>query len=76
VSRAWLRRFPWCGQRGDGRLHTEHSRCAQRGERRRAAVTDHIVALREGGERLDPANFQSLCRGCNAAKAITYSVRR
>jgi 5-methylcytosine-specific restriction endonuclease McrA len=68
VSRRWLARFPWCGQRADGRLHVEHSRCAQRGERVRARVTDHIVRLRDGGARLDPRNFQSLCVGCNAAK--------
>lgn len=68
VSADWLRRHPWCGQRMDGQLHAEHSRCVQRGERRRATVTDHIVSLRDGGARLDPRNFQSLCRGCNVAK--------
>lgn len=68
TSRAWLARFPWCGQRGDGKLHADHSRCVQLGLRVRAAVTDHILALRDGGARLDPRNFQSLCRGCNAAK--------
>jgi 5-methylcytosine-specific restriction enzyme A len=67
-SRAWLARFPWCGQRRDGQLYAEHSRCVRRGARTRAAVTDHIVRLRDGGARLDPANHQSLCRGCNVAK--------
>jgi len=67
-SRAWLAKYPWCGQRLDGWLHAEHSRCWQRGEQQRATVTDHIVALRDGGTHMDPANSQSLCVACNAAK--------
>lgn len=74
-SRDWLARFPWCGQRADGRLHPENSRCVQRGARVRAQVTDHIVALRFGGARLDPTNHQSLCRGCNAAKDAARGPR-
>ena len=64
----WLRQFPWCGQRMDGRLYAEHSRCVQAGLRVRAECTDHIVPLREGGARLDPRNHQSLCLACNTAK--------
>ncbi len=74
-SRAWLARFPLCGQRADGRLHPEHSRCVQVGARVRATVTDHILALRHGGARLDPRNHQSLCRGCNAAKDAARGPR-
>lgn len=69
-SKAWLSRFPWCGQRADGQLYAEHSRCVQEGERRAAACTDHIVALRDGGRRFDRGNLQSLCGGCNRRKAI------
>lgn len=68
LSRWWLGRYPWCGQRSDGTLYADQSRCAARGARVRAEVTDHIVALRDGGARLDRDNLQSLCRGCNAAK--------
>lgn len=68
-SKAWLQRFPYCGQRFDGWLHADHSRCWQRGERNRADVTDHIVALVDGGTTCDPANAQSLCTSCNLAKA-------
>ena len=76
TSRAWLARFPWCGQRSDGGLHAEHSRCVQHGQRVRAQVTDHIVRLRDGGARLDPRNFQSLCRGCNVAKDAPRGPRQ
>ena len=68
TSRAWLSRYPWCGQRAGGQLHAEHSRCVRRGLRIRATITDHIQPLREGGARLDPANLQSLCVSCNTRK--------
>lgn len=68
-SRDWLVRFPWCGQRADGWLHPEDSRCWQRGEMVPAACTDHILALRDGGAHMDPQNSQSLCVACNIAKA-------
>jgi hypothetical protein len=44
-SRAWLRRFPYCGMRMDGLFHAEHSRCAAAGRRTVATVTDHIQGL-------------------------------
>lgn len=74
-SKAWLARFPWCGMRLDGQLHADHSRCVQRGERVRAQVTDHIIAIRAGGSRFDQRNHQSLCRGCNAAKDAARGPR-
>jgi 5-methylcytosine-specific restriction endonuclease McrA len=67
-SRAWLRKFPYCGMRIDGQLHAEHSRCVQRGVRQRAEVTDHIRSIRHGGSRFDPNNHQSLSNACNVAK--------
>lgn len=69
-SKRWLARFPWCGQRMDGRFHAEHSRCVQTGQRTLAQVTDHIIDLAKGGAHRDEANSQSLCRRCNTAKAM------
>lgn len=69
-SRAWLARFPLCGMRADGLLHTEHSRCAQEGRVTAAECTDHIVAPKHGGDFWDPQNHQSLCLPCNTRKAI------
>lgn len=67
-ARAWLARFPWCGQRRDGRRYAEHSRCTAEGRWVRADVVDHIRSIRAGGTRLDPANHQSLCYACNNRK--------
>ncbi len=65
---AWLLRFPWCGQRHDGELSAEHSRCVQQGKRTLARVVDHIRSVANGGAVFDPRNLQSLCRSCNVLK--------
>jgi 5-methylcytosine-specific restriction endonuclease McrA len=31
-------------------------------------MTDHIIAIRDGGSRFDESNFQSLCDPCHNAK--------
>lgn len=69
-SRKRLLRFPWCGQRDDGQLYAEHSRCVQQGLKTKATVTDHRIPIRDGGSVFDPDNHQSLCTSCNAAKAV------
>jgi len=71
-SRDWLRRYPWCGQRQDGLLYADDSRCVQQGLRVKATCTDHILAMKDGGEPFDPVNHQSLCAGCNARKGIAW----
>lgn len=32
-------------------------------------VVDHIIPINKGGERLDKANFQSLCESCHNKKS-------
>lgn len=67
-SRAWLGKYPWCGQRQDGALYAEHSHCVQAGGKRVAECVDHIRPMRAGGAQYDPANLQSLCLRCNSLK--------
>jgi len=67
-SAAWLRRHPLCGERADGELHDEHSRCAQEGRTTQATLTDHIVAVNQGGAFWQASNHQSLCASCHGAK--------
>jgi 5-methylcytosine-specific restriction endonuclease McrA len=74
-ARSWLQRRPWCGQRWNGAFSSEHSRCVERGERVAATVVDHIVALKDGGDRFDPHNHQSLCASCNTAKDAPRGAR-
>jgi 5-methylcytosine-specific restriction protein A len=34
-------------------------------------VVDHILPINKGGERLDEANFQSLCESCHNKKSAS-----
>lgn len=69
-SRTWKRTHPLCGERVDGQLHAEHSRCVRDGRIGAVAVTDHIVPHR-GNQVLfwDETNHQSLCASCHNAKS-------
>jgi 5-methylcytosine-specific restriction endonuclease McrA len=40
-----------------------------------ATEVDHIVALRDGGARLDPTNLRASCKQCNVARANTQRAR-
>lgn len=49
----------------------EHPLCAvclANGMTVAASDVDHVLAIRKGGERLNPANLQSLCAGCHSRK--------
>ena len=45
-------------------------RCTRCGKAGRLEC-DHVVPLEKGGDPYDPANLQSLCRGCHLAKTRT-----
>jgi 5-methylcytosine-specific restriction protein A len=67
-ARAWLRQFPLCGTRQDGRRYPVHSQCVRRGLDTPARVVDHIRSIAAGGDVFDPSNHQSLCVACNTRK--------
>jgi 5-methylcytosine-specific restriction protein A len=50
------------------KAHPSCERCLTRGRKRTAVLVDHKVALRDGGVRLDPRNFQAQCRHCHGLK--------
>lgn len=61
LSRQYLAQHPWCVGYPQG-IHPI---------RVLAEVTDHIVPIKQRPDlRLEPSNWQSLCRACNARKAI------
>jgi 5-methylcytosine-specific restriction endonuclease McrA len=68
-ARAWLQRFPLCGQRQDGQRSPVHSRCTRLGVPTPARVVDHITSIVRGGDVFNPANHQSLCVACNTRKS-------
>lgn len=53
VRRTYLMQHPLCEQ------------CEKEGRITPAREVHHKVALRDGGERLNPDNFMALCRACH-----------
>lgn len=49
--------------------------CDKAGVVRVATVVDHIVPINLGGEKLDTANFQSLCSSCHNSKSAKEARR-
>ncbi len=41
-----------------------------------ASVVDHVVPIKDGGERFDAANLQALCVSCHNRKTATERARR
>ena len=61
------------GERADGELHREHSRCVQAGQLTPAECTDHSDGHSRADDRetfYDERRLQSLCSNCNRLKAI------
>lgn len=55
------------------RILAANPRCTSCG--RLATEVDHIVAIRDGGAELDPANLQGLCRSCHSRKTANEVLR-
>lgn len=64
VRAAFLREHPLCRV------------CFGRGLKVAARVVDHVLPLKDGGERFDWINLQSLCVSCHNAKSATETARR
>lgn len=50
--------------------------CLRQGRVRAATLVDHIVPMADGGARLDPDNWQSLCDECHTVKTIQDVAKR
>lgn len=42
--------------------------CKTEGRLTAATMVDHVTEIKQGGDRFDPANMQSLCAPCHARK--------
>ena len=49
--------------------HPFCAECLKAGKRTRATMVDHIVPIKQGGERFAPSNLQSLCWSCHSRKS-------
>lgn len=48
--------------------------CATIGRVEPATEVDHVVPIRRGGARLDPANLQALCKRCHSRKTMAEDM--
>lgn len=67
-SKNFRARFPICGMRIDGELHSETSVCVQQGKTTAAQCVDHLVPMSKGGSKWDPNNHEAKCFRCNVIK--------
>ncbi len=49
--------------------------CLKKGKRSKATIVDHVVAIKQGGDRFNPINLQSLCWSCHSRKSIKEGSR-
>jgi len=50
--------------------------CRKGGTLIKATMVDHIREIKDGGERLDMENLQSLCHSCHSRKSMKERNRR
>jgi 5-methylcytosine-specific restriction endonuclease McrA len=51
-------------------------RCEKCGRAERRMFADHIVEVKDGGAKLDPANGQCLCGSCHTLKTNQEKAKR
>lgn len=75
-SRAFLRRYPLCGQRRPDARRTEPTDCQREGHATPANVVDHLFA-HKGDQALfwDERNWCASCATCNRRKAVREEGR-
>jgi 5-methylcytosine-specific restriction protein A len=58
------------------RLHPLCGVCATKGQTVAAKVVDHIVPIKDGGDRFDNSNLQPLCVSCHNRKTAIETALR
>lgn len=49
--------------------------CLKAGKPIKATTVDHIVPIKQGGEKYEPSNLQSLCWSCHSRKSAKEGSR-
>lgn len=63
ARREQLKRKPFCEE------------CLKAGKIQKATMVDHIIPIKQGGDKFAPANLQSLCWGCHSRKSVEEGSR-
>ena len=49
--------------------------CLKNGQRKKATMVDHIVPIKQGGDKFSFSNLQSLCWTCHSRKSAQEGSR-
>ena len=49
--------------------------CLKEGKRKKATMVDHIIPIKQGGDKFAPSNLQSLCWSCHSRKSVEEGSR-
>ena len=49
--------------------------CLKEGKRKKATMVDHIIPIKQGGDKFASSNLQSLCWGCHSRKSVEEGSR-
>ena len=63
VRKLQLQQHPFCEE------------CLKAGKRTKATMVDHVKPIKEGGEKLNLSNLQSLCWACHSRKSVEEGSR-
>ena len=55
--------------------HPYCAECLKAGIRKRACMVDHIIPIKQGGDKFAPSNLQSLCWSCHSRKSVEEGSR-
>ena len=63
IKKRQLERQPFCEE------------CLKNGQRKKATMVDHIVPIKQGGDKFSFSNLQSLCWACHSRKSAQEGSR-
>jgi len=63
VKKQYLKEHPLCVE------------CLKSGKRTRATIVDHIVPIKQGGDKFSESNLQALCWSCHSRKSVEEGSR-
>lgn len=56
-------------------VHPFCEECLKNGKAVKATMVDHIIPIKQGGDKFEPSNLQSLCFSCHSRKSVEEGSR-
>lgn len=75
-SKTFYKTTAWKNARKRQLLHRPFcEECLKSGKRTAATIADHKVPIKQGGDKYDASNLQSLCWSCHSRKSVEEGSR-